>query len=125
MHAVTVSELISSFQKACSTVHADATADARTFAQSLAEVAQVSVAHCDTDACDTLIGFAVSAFDTEDGASVMNEVLFEVFEPLQACGSASTSGKTAFGNFIGEVAAKCNPQESLTLFLATLGEASE
>ena len=125
MGAGTVAELTGTFQRACSAVHGDATTDAHTFAQRLAEVAQVSVVQSDTDLCRRLVDFAVSAFDTGDGASVMNEVLFEVFEPLQACGSASISGNKAFESFIGEVTAKCNPQETLTLFLATLGEASE
>ncbi len=100
-------------------------AHAHTFAQRLAETAQKSAVRRDTDSCCALVEYAVSAFDTVEGTSVMSEVLFEVFEPLQACSAASVSATLAFDSFIGRVAAKCNPQESLTLFLATLGEESE
>ena len=123
-------ELISAFESACNEVMSSPSTDAhtshaQTFAQTLAEVANKSAVQKDIDSCCALVEYAVSAFDTVEGTSVMSAVLFEVFEPLQACNCASVSANVAFDTFLGRVAAKCNPQESLTLFLATLGEASE
>ena len=64
-------------------------------------------------------------FATANGTSVINAVLFEVFEPLQQCSSTSPDAVKAMQKFIAQLAAHCNPQETLTLFMSTLGEASE
>lgn len=99
--------------------------DAHAFAQRLVESAHQSVVEVDTERSRGLLECAVSAFDTTHGTSVLNEVLFEIFEPLQACSRTSVGANKTFEEFIERVAAKCNPQECLTLFLATMGEASE
>ena len=125
-----VSEVTRAFERACSAMMGNAGTDAQTldahaFAQRLVESAQESVVQVDTDRSRGLIEYAVSAFDTGHGTSVMNEVLFELFQPLEACSRASVGAKKTFESFVERVAAKCNPQECLTLFLATMGEASE
>lgn len=130
MGTVTSPEVTGAFERACSIGTGSPSTDphtshAHTFAKRLAETAHISAVQRNADSCCALVEYAVSAFDTVEGTSVMSEVLFEVFEPLQACSRASVSASIAFDNFTGRVAAKCNPQESLTLFLATLGEASE
>lgn len=121
----TAPELARIFEKASNGVSSNDWTHANSFAKEVRNTAHRLEIPADGEGCVTLIEFCISAFDTEKGTSVINEVLFEVFEPLKNCSSASPNANKAFETFIGKVAAKCNPQESLTLFLATLGEASE
>ena len=125
MSLVGVARVAASFERACSAVSGKDLADVNVFAQIICDTAQEAFVGADTETCDELVKLAESAFATANGTSVMNVVLFEVFEPLQLCSSASTDALEAFQKFIAQVAASCNPQETLTLFMSTLGEASE
>ena len=118
--------MIRAFERACSDANNITrndddfrdTTDA--FAYWLKELAQDSAVQTDSDSSRRLIKFAVSAFDTGGGIIVMNEVLFEILDPLQACCRASSDASRDFNTFIEKVAAKCNPDEALMQFLATL-----
>ena len=125
MCSAEIDEVADEFGKACSEVGSKGCIDASAFAQKLAEASQSITSHADTEGCRELIEFVVIGFDTNGGTSVISEVLFDIFEPLRSCGDASPDATKAFQRFIGNVTAICNPQETLTLFLATLGEASE
>ena len=120
-----VARVAASFERACSAVSGEDLADVNIFAQIFCDTAQEASVGAETETCDQLVKLAESAFATATGTSVMNAVLFEVFEPLQQCSIASKDASKAFQKFIAQVAASCNPQETLTLFMSNLGEASE
>ena len=121
--------VLESLSKACDAVNSkDPQAVAvycADFARSVCEAAEKGVVADDADACTKLIDYVVSAFDTGSGTSVISEVLFEVFEPLQDCSNASSTAAAAFEGLLGKLAAACSPQEALTLYLAVLSDASQ
>ena len=125
MNLVGVARVAASFERACSAVSGKDLADVNAFAQILCDTAQEASVEADTETRNQLVKLAEAAFATANGTSVINAVLFEVFEPLQQCSSTSPDAVKAMQKFIAQVAAHCNPQETLTLFMSTLGEASE
>ena len=116
-----------SLSKACDAVNskdpqavAECCAD---YARSVCGAAEKSVAVDNVDTCAELIDCVVSALDSDSGSSVIREVLFEVFEPLQDLSNASSTAAAAFDGLLGKLAAACSPQEVLTLYLAVLSDA--
>ena len=121
-----VQAVLDPLSKACDAVNSKAFAGyCAAFARSVCEAADISTAADNADACTELIDCIVSAFDTGNGTSVISEVLFEVFEPLQGCSNASPTAAAAFEGLLGKVADACSPQEALTLYLAVLSDASQ
>ena len=119
-HVHAVSHSLSKARDAVNSKDPQAVAECRVdFARLVCGAAKKSVAADNEDTCAKLIDCVVSAFDT------VSEVLFEVFEPLQDCSNASSTAAGAFDGLLGKLAAACNPQEVLTLYLAVLSDASQ
>jgi hypothetical protein len=125
MSPADIARVTASLKRACSAVGGENLADVNAFAQIVCDTAHRALNESDPKTCDQLVKLAESAFATINGTSVINAVLFEVFEPLQQCVSAYPNATKAFQSFIAQVAANCNPQETLTLFMSTLAEAAE
>lgn len=92
------------------------------FAQCLSEQAYDAARREDETACCQLLDFACNAFRDRRAASMINSILFEIFDPLPACGRSSSSSQQAFAQLVDVLIDRCSSRELLTLFLAVLDQ---
>lgn len=108
------------FQRACQTSIGEGGASG--CAERLAETATRVAKSRDEKDCEALLSFVISCFDTSEGLSLMDTILFEVFNPLLDCSHVSERSCEIFRSFLEIITAKCTPREVIVLLLAALDD---
>jgi hypothetical protein len=73
--------------------------------------------------CECLLLFVSKSFQDTQGFAVLDDVLYDVFDPLLKCGHVSSSCEEAFRDLVLVMIGKCSARELVTLFLASLDQA--
>ncbi|EIE22296.1 hypothetical protein COCSUDRAFT_66551 [Coccomyxa subellipsoidea C-169] len=72
--------------------------------------------------CEALLDFVISCFDSPEGFTVMDSILFEVFSPLLNCSHVSQTCHESFQRLAGIITERCTAREVIVLLLAALDD---
>ncbi len=108
------------FRKACQETNGDG--ERCLYAEKLAEIAMDAARSGNSKNCEALLGFVISCFDSPEGFTVMDSILFEVFSPLLNCSHVSQTCHESFQRLIGIITERCTAREVIVLLLAALDD---